>query len=92
VGWTAKTPVEKKLVLGVLHRSGHKDFEEANEEQISAYKNSFANRKQRTKSIMSIRSGKSARSRKKSIRSKISQNTPSLRLPSSGLRESEEAY
>lgn len=32
VGWTAKTPVEKKLVLGVLHRSGHKDFEEANEE------------------------------------------------------------
>jgi hypothetical protein len=32
VGWTAKTPMEKKLVLGVLHRSGHKNFEEANQQ------------------------------------------------------------
>lgn len=35
VGWTAKTAVEKKLVLGVLHRHGHKNFEEANDSQIA---------------------------------------------------------
>ena len=27
-GWKAKTSVEKKLVLGILHRKGHKNFEE----------------------------------------------------------------
>ena len=36
VGWTAKTSVEKKLVLGVLHRHGHKNFEEANDAQIAS--------------------------------------------------------
>jgi hypothetical protein len=36
VGWTAKTAIEKKLVLGVLHRHGHKNFEEANDAQIAS--------------------------------------------------------
>ena len=26
-GWTAKTNFEKKLILGILHRQGHKNFE-----------------------------------------------------------------
>ena len=26
VGWTAKTPMEKKLVLGILHKKNHKDL------------------------------------------------------------------
>jgi len=28
IGWSAKSPVEKKLVLGIMHREGHKNFEE----------------------------------------------------------------
>ena len=28
VNWKTKSSIEKKLVLGVLHRRGHKDFEE----------------------------------------------------------------
>jgi hypothetical protein len=28
IGWTARTPMEKKLVLGIMHRDGHKNFEE----------------------------------------------------------------
>jgi hypothetical protein len=28
IGWSAKTPLEKKLVLGIMHREGHKNFEE----------------------------------------------------------------
>jgi len=56
VGWTAKTPMEKKLVLGVLHRSGHKNFEEANDSQIA---NIAALRKgERKMSKMSIQSRK----------------------------------
>ena len=27
-GWKAKTSMEKKLVLGILHRKGHRNFEE----------------------------------------------------------------
>lgn len=38
IGWTAKTPIEKKLVLGIMHRSGHKNFEEASEQQIENFK------------------------------------------------------
>ena len=28
MGWSAKSPMEKKLVLGIMHREGHKNFEE----------------------------------------------------------------
>ena len=28
VDWKTKTSIEKKLILGVLHRRGHKNFEE----------------------------------------------------------------
>ena len=31
-GWTAKTAFEKKLVLGIMHRKGHKNFEELEED------------------------------------------------------------
>ena len=34
----AETPIEKKLVLGIMHRSGHKNFEEASEQQIENLK------------------------------------------------------
>ena len=27
-GWKVKSSIEKKLVLGILHRKGHKNFEE----------------------------------------------------------------
>ena len=37
--------MEKKLVLGVLHRSGHKNFEEANEAELAKMKE----RKKKTK-------------------------------------------
>ena len=33
-GWKAKTSFEKKLVLGILHRKGHKNFEEMEDEAI----------------------------------------------------------
>lgn len=33
-GWKAKTSFEKKLVLGILHRKGHKNFEEMEDEVI----------------------------------------------------------
>lgn len=33
-GWKAKTSFEKKLVLGILHRKGHKNFEEMEDEGI----------------------------------------------------------
>jgi hypothetical protein len=31
VNWVAKSAIEKKLVLGIMHRHGHKNFEEASE-------------------------------------------------------------
>lgn len=65
IDWTAKTPVEKKLVLGVLHRSGHKNFEEANDAMIAKSRahrvsqrkisqSSIATIKSRKKSVLSI--------------------------------------
>lgn len=80
VGWTAKTPVEKKLVLGVLHRSGHKDFEEAGENQI-------ANLNQRKKSIMSLHrksimtNPKSLKSNKLSLKQEQQESGPSETSP-----------
>ena len=32
-GWKAKTSIEKKLVLGILHRKGHKNFEEMEDKE-----------------------------------------------------------
>ena len=29
-GWTAKRPLEKKLILGIMHKKCHKDFKEEN--------------------------------------------------------------
>lgn len=31
--WKARTPFDKKLVLGIMHRKGHKNFE-AREEEV----------------------------------------------------------
>ena len=33
-GWKAKTSMEKKLVLGILHRKGHKNFEEMENKEV----------------------------------------------------------
>ena len=33
-GWRAKTSMEKKLVLGILHRKGHKNFEEMENKEV----------------------------------------------------------
>ena len=48
-GWKAKTSIEKKLVLGILHRKGHKNFEEREElEDVPNYGSLFANKKDDT--------------------------------------------
>ena len=69
VDWVAKTPVEKKLVLGVLHRSGHKNFEEATEAQIQAYNNAKKNQ------------ANARMSRRQSNRSKVSNTSSMLTVP-----------
>lgn len=71
VGWTAKTPIEKKLVLGIMHRSGHKNFEEASEQQIESYK--AGNIVQRKNSHISVSK------RKLSISSRLSTQSPLMK-------------
>ena len=41
-GWKIKSSVEKKLVLGILHSRGHKNFEEKEQDEHERFQSFFS--------------------------------------------------
>ena len=41
-GWKIKSSVEKKLVLGILHSRGHKNFEEREQDEHEKFQTEFS--------------------------------------------------
>ena len=41
-GWKVKTAVEKKLVLGIFHSRGHKNFEEREQDEYEEFQSDFS--------------------------------------------------
>ena len=40
-GWKVKSTLEKKLVLGIFHSRGHKNFEELEKEEHEEFQSDF---------------------------------------------------